>query len=99
MDYEDGAVTIVLYTRGTKGKISEELRQFLNYMENTDQNNEVNDELKSIQRMVDAVKRDGEVSLRYMKSFEHDQLMYEEGRLAEIENTERENSLYVKMVS
>lgn len=77
MDYEDGAVTLVLYTRGTKGKISEELRQFLNYMENTDQNNAVNDELKSIQRMVDAVKRDGEVSLRYMKSFEHDQLMYE----------------------
>lgn len=94
MDYEDGAVTIVLYTRGTKGKILEELRQFLNYMENTDQNNEVNDELKSIQRMVDAVKRDGEVSLRYMKSFEHDQLMYErgieQGRLAEIKNTERE---------
>ena len=94
MDYVDGAVTIVLYTRGTKGKISEELRQFLNYMENTDQNNEVNDELKSIQRMVDAVKRDGEVSLRYMKSFEHDQLMYErgieQGRLAEIKNTERE---------
>lgn len=94
MDYEDGAVTLVLYTRGTKGKISEELRQFLNYMENTDQNNEVNDELKSIQRMVDAVKRDGEVSLRYMKSFEHDQLMYErgieQGRLAEIKNTERE---------
>ena len=94
MDYEDGAVTIVLYTRGTKGKISEEFRQFLNYMENTDQNNAVNDELKSIQRMVDAVKRDGEVSLRYMKSFEHDQLMYErgieQGRLAEIKNTERE---------
>lgn len=98
MNYEDGAVTIVLYTRGTKGKISEELRQFLNYMENTDQNNAVNDELKSIQRMVDAVKRDGEVSLRYMKSFEHDQLMYEQGvergieqgRLAEIKNTEKE---------
>ena len=94
MDYEDGAATLVLYTRGTKGKISEELRQFLNYMENTDQNNAVNDELKSIQRMVDAVKRDGEVSLRYMKSFEHDQLMYErgieQGRLAEIKNTERE---------
>ena len=48
---------------------------------------------------MDVVKRDGEVSLQYMKNFEHDQLMYEEGRLAEIENTERENSLYVKMVS
>ena len=48
--------------------------------------------------MVDGVKRDGEVSLRYMKSFEHDQLMYEEGkeagrelgRLAEMKNTELE---------
>ena len=44
------------------------------------------------------MKRDGEVSLRYMKSFEHDQLMYEQGveqgmeqgRLAERKNTERE---------
>ena len=59
-------------------------------VENTDQNNAVNEDLKDIQEMVDVVKRDGEVSLQYMKSFEHDQLMYEEGRLAEIKNTERE---------
>ena len=63
---------------------------FLNYMENTDQNNALNEDLKDIQKMVDVVKQDGEVSLQYMKSFEHDQLMYEEGRLAEIKNTERE---------
>ena len=98
MEYDDGAETIVLYTKGTKGRISEELRQFLNYMENTDQGNAVNKDLQDIQKMVDVVKRDGEVSLRYMKSFEHDQMMYEEGkevgreegRLAEMENTERE---------
>ena len=54
-------------------------------MENTDQNNAVNEDLKDIQKMVDVVKQDGEVSLQYMKS-----LMYEEGRLAEIKNTERE---------
>ena len=90
MNYDDGSETIVLYTKGTKGSIPEELRQFLNYMENTDQNNAVNENLKDIQKMVDVVKRDGEVSLQYMKSFEHDQLMYEEGRLAEIKNTERE---------
>ena len=90
MDYDDGAETLVLYTGGTKGTISEELRQFLNYIENTDQINAVNEDLRDIQRMVDVVKRDEEVSLQYMKSFEHDQMMYEEGRLAEIENTERE---------
>lgn len=108
MDYDDGAETLVLYTKGKKGTISEELRQFLNYMENTDQKNAVNEELQDIQRMVDVVKRDGEVSLRYMKSFEHDQLMYaqgeeagrelgrEEGRLAEMKNTERERKIAEK---
>ena len=94
MDYDDGAETIVLYTKGKKGKISEEIRQFLHYMEYTNQKNAVNEDLKDIQQMVDVVKRDGEVSLRYMKSFEHDQLVYasgvELGRQAERENTERE---------
>lgn len=94
MDYDDGAEIIVLYTKGKKGKISEEIRQFLHYMEYTNQKNAVNEDLKDIQQMVDVVKRDGEVSLRYMKSFEHDQLVYasgvELGRQAERENTERE---------
>lgn len=60
------------------------------------------EDLKDIQKMVDVVKQDGEVSLQYMKSFEHDQLMYAQGeaagredglragRLAEMKNTERE---------
>ena len=60
------------------------------------------EDLKDIQKMVDVVKRDGEVSLQYMKSFEHDQLMYAQGEaagredglraghLAEMKNTERE---------
>ena len=91
MPYDDGAQTTVLYTKGTKGDgISEELRQFLNYMENTTQTNAVNDTLKDIQKMVDIVKRDGEVSLSYMKGFERDTIMYEKGQAAERKNTERE---------
>lgn len=91
MPYDDGAQTTVLYTKGTKDDdISEELRQFLNYMENTTQTNAVNDTLKAIQKMVDIVKRDGEVSLSYMKGFERDTIMYEKGQEAERKNTERE---------
>ena len=90
MLYEDGAETIVLYTKGKNGQISEKLKQFLKYMENTNPENVVNADLEEIQKMVNIVKRDGEVSLRYMKSFEHDKIMYEEGRQAEIKNTERE---------
>ena len=91
MPYDDGAQTTILYTKGTKDdNISEELRQFLNYMENTTQTNAVNDTLKDIQKMVDIVKRDGEVSLRYMKGFERDTMMYEKGQEAERQNTEKE---------
>ena len=91
MPYDDGAQTTILYTKGTKDdNISEELRQFLNYMENTPQTNAVNDTLKDIQKMVDIVKRDGEVSLSYMKGFERDTMMYEKGQEAERQNTERE---------
>ena len=91
MPYDDGAQTTVLYTKGTKDDdISEELRQFLNYMENTTQTNAVNDTLKDIQKMVDIVKRDGEVSLSYMKGFERDTIMYEKGQEAERKNIERE---------
>ena len=52
--------------------------------------NAVNEDLKDIQKMVNIVKRDGEVSLRYMKWFEHDQLMIDQGRQEERENTEKE---------
>ena len=93
LPYEDDAETWVLYTRGKKGNISERLRQLLSYMENTNQNNAINEDLRDIQQMVDQVKRDGEVSLRYMKWFEHDQMMYEQGRKEEQENTERERKI------
>ena len=59
-------------------------------MENTTQTNAVNDTLKDIQKMVDIVKRDGEVSLSYMKGLERDTIMYEKGQEAERQNTERE---------
>ena len=79
-----------MHKKDGKGKITEELRHFLTYMENTTQNNAVNEDLKDIQKMVNIVKRDGEVSLRYMKWFEHDQLMIDQGRQEERENTEKE---------
>ena len=94
MPYEDGAKTIVLNTKGTKGEITKELRELLQYMEYTTPDNAVNDTLKELQEMVEQVKRDGEVSLSYMKGFERDTLMYEkgaeEGRREERKNTERE---------
>ena len=78
MPYEDGARTMVLYTKGTKGEVSEKLSQLLRYMEHTTWENAVNDTLKEIQEMVEIVKRDQEVTVGYMKWFERDRMLREE---------------------
>ena len=61
MEYEDGASTLFLYTKGTEGIPSEAVEQMLHYMENTTYENAVNEELREIHRMVETVKRDPEV--------------------------------------
>lgn len=90
--YDDGAKTIFLYTRGTKGQVSEEVRQFLRYMEESTSENAVNDTLRDFHHIVETVKKDREVSVKYMKQFERDNMMRAEGREEERKNTEREHA-------
>ena len=70
MHYDDGARTLLLYTKGTKGNPNEELRALLRYMEDTREECAVNEPLRKIHDMVKEVKRDREVALEYMKVFE-----------------------------
>jgi predicted transposase/invertase (TIGR01784 family) len=79
MPYEDGAKTIFLYSRGTKGNPPEELRQLLEFMEHTEVSYAKTPMLRNILGMVDTVKRDGEVSLEYMKIFEREAMLKEIG--------------------
>lgn len=90
MPYDDGARTLFLYTRGTKGNPPEELRQLLHYMEHTTEENARNESLQNIHQMVKTVKQDGEVSLEYMKIFEREEMLIKQGAAQEKENTERE---------
>jgi predicted transposase/invertase (TIGR01784 family) len=79
MPYEDGAKTIFLYSRGTKGNPPEELRQLLEFMEHTEDSYAKTPALRNILGMVDTVKRDGEVSLEYMKIYEREAMLKEIG--------------------
>ena len=90
--YDDGAKTIFLYTHGKKGDVPQSLKELLNYMEDTSWENAKNDALKKIQSLVEVVKRDKGVSLEYMKIFEKEQMLREEGREEERKNTERERA-------
>ncbi len=79
LKYEDGAQTIFLYTRGSEGNPPDELKQLLHYMEHSSIENASTENLKKLHRMVTAVKRDGEVGLAYMKSFEREERIRKQG--------------------
>lgn len=90
MPYDDGAYTLFLYTKGTEGDPPEELKQLLRYMEHTTEGNAKNDNLRNIHQMINLVKQDKEVSLEYMKIFEREEMLIQQGRQEEQVNTERE---------
>lgn len=82
MEYDDGAMTLFLYTKGTKGNVPRELKELLVYMEHTTKENACNAQLEKIHRMVEVVKKDSEVSLEYMKIFEKEEMIREEAEEA-----------------
>ena len=82
LPYEDGARTIFLYTKGAEGNPPKDLRELLNYMEHTSKENAKTESLQRLHEMVTAVKRDGKVGLTYMKSFEIEERIREEGKIA-----------------
>jgi len=90
MAYDDGARTLFLYTKGTEGNPSTELKQLLQYMQNTTPENATNKTLQTIHQMVEIVKQDEEVSLSYMKIFEREEIIFNQGIEHEKANTERE---------
>ncbi len=90
MPYDDGARTIFLYTKGSRGRSSRKLRELLRYIEESTADNAVNPTLQKLHHMVEKVKRDKEVSFDYMKIFEREEMIREEGREEEKLNTERE---------
>lgn len=84
MPYEDGATTIFLYTKGTEGKPSEELRLLLRYMENSTTENARSEKLIELHEMVMKVKSDRKVGLEYMKWYEIQRRERIEGKVEDI---------------
>lgn len=80
LPYEDGAMTIFLYTKGTEGKPPEELVQLAQYMENSTAGNAKSEDLARLHEMVTKVKADREVGLAYMKAVEIEKRIRAEGQ-------------------
>lgn len=79
LPYEDGAVSLFLYTKG-RADGNKELAQLLLYMEESKEENAVTRELKELHEYIVSIKRRKEVGVRYMKSWEFEQMWRQEGR-------------------
>ena len=88
LPYDDGARTLFLYTKGTEGNPRKELRELLEYMENSSLENVTNDSLKRIHQMTKVVKSNREVSIEYMKVQERERMLkqigYEQGERSKL---------------
>lgn len=93
LEYEDGASTIFLYTKGTKGIPNEAVKQMLHYMEDTTCENAVNEELREIHRMVETVKKDQGVVKMRIKIVEDMIRQAEEITKLEDKNTKLEDEI------
>ena len=78
--YDDGAKKIFLYTKGTEGNPSQELQDMLKYIETTTEENVTNKDIETIHQLVEKVKRRKEVGIRYMKSWELEQIYRSEAK-------------------
>ena len=100
MPYDDGTTMIFLNTKGKPDDESKELYQFLRYLECSKQENAVTEDLQRLHGMVERIKHDKEVSVRFMRLWEDEERIrekahiegVEEGRTLERENTERERA-------
>ena len=88
--YDDGAKKVFLYTKGTEGDPSQDLKDMLKYIQNTTDCNITNQDIASIHELVNKVKHKKEVSINYMKSWEVEEMAKKEGR-------NRVNQLIIKL--
>lgn len=78
VEYEDGALKVFLYTKGTEGNPSQELRDMLKYIQNTKEENITNEDIYTIHELVEKAKHRKEVGINYMKIWEEKRLLRKE---------------------
>lgn len=78
--YEDGASTLFFYINGEPEDVPEPVQQMLAYFESSDESRAVNPTLDEIHRMLSYIRHDEIVEDTYMKWFEREDMIRDEGR-------------------
>lgn len=79
LPYDDGARKIFLYTKGIEGNPSQSLKSMLKYIQESTKENVTNEDIASIEQLVNKVKHKKEVGINYMKSWEVEEMAHKNG--------------------
>jgi predicted transposase/invertase (TIGR01784 family) len=96
MLYNDGSKTLYLYAYGKKDIPSQELADMLKYMADSTKENVVNSNLEDIQGMMDDIKMDSGKGVRYMQSWEIEDICFEQGHASGLAEGKAEIILNMK---
>ncbi len=81
--YNDGVTTLYFYTKGEVGCTSENAKKLLQYFEDSRKESATSSELLEIQTMVDRIKCDSQIGVRYMSMsdeiYQRERIAREEG--------------------
>lgn len=92
IEYDDGIETIYLYTKGEEGIPGKDLRDMLKYIEKSTEENVTDKNLREIHRLVNDVRRDEEVGVSYMKSWELEAIFIKQGEIIKLISLIRKKS-------
>lgn len=76
--YDDGMEKIFLYTKGNADSAGQALKEMLEYMQESNEMHVTNQDIETIHSIVSKVRRDKEVGISYMKSWEYEEMIREE---------------------
>lgn len=86
--YEDGAVKLFLYTKGTEGNPSQNLINMLKYIEKSTADHIINPDIRRVDELVREIKENEEVGVAYMKSWEREEYIRRAGIAEGLEQRE-----------
>lgn len=69
IEYNDGVRKIFLYTKGKNGG-TQALKDLLTYMQNSNEENAVDEELRKLHSSVNRLKHSKEIGVKYMQMYE-----------------------------
>lgn len=71
MEYDDGAVTYFLYTRGKRDIPNEKIRNILRFLENSNYQNAKTAGMEDTMQMIDDIKHNSQIGVKYMHTWDY----------------------------